>query len=334
VRDENGRLIYEEIHDRWFYGSQFRDTQGRVVPSSRRYEYIYMGDSHVATIEHSAGIASIVYSVRDWRDFQAVSLDADDAFTRAYREPSPFGLETRSTSQNLAASGATLPSPFLQDLGIRGYLNNRWRTLDSGWGRFSHPDPARIRHERLPQGGNLYANNFNNPFRYVDKDGRHPVVAGILFALGLSISIESDQQADLVGVLLSAPFLRGVGLARPTGTITRGFDLTKPLATKGEMVEGIRQLEIGLKGSAGIGPSLPPTHVLTDLQRRALAENVRRIITETIPAVKAGTTRSGVQPLVNQLANPRFGFLKQIPEARAALIEALEGTGVSLPPGL
>ena len=80
-------------------------------------------------------------------------------------------------------------------------------------------------------------------------------------------------------------------------------------------------------------PSLPPTYVLTDLQRRALAENVRLIITKTIPAVKAGT-KSGVEPLVNQLANPRFQFLKQIPEARAALIEALEGAGVSLPLGL
>jgi hypothetical protein len=58
---------------------------------------------------------------------------------------------------------------------------------------------------------------------------------------------------------------------------------------------------------------------------------VRLIIVRTIAAVKAG---AGRQSLVNQLANPRFRFLDQIPEARAALIDALKGTGVGLPRGL
>jgi len=85
-----------------------------------------------------------------------------------------------------------------------------------------------------------------------------------------------------------------------------------------------------LKGGL-TGPVLPATHALTDLQKRALAENVRLVIGKTIPAVKAGASR---QSLVNQLANPRFRFLGQLPDARAALIDALKGTGVNVPPGL
>ena len=108
------------------------------------------------------------------------------------------------------------------------------------------------------------------------------------------------------------------------------FGVAKPLATQAEMVQGVRELEAGLKPGL-YGPALPANYTLTGLQRMALAENVRRVIIKTIPAIKAG---AGRQSFMNQLANPRFRFLGQIPEARAALINALKGTGVSLPPGL
>jgi hypothetical protein len=93
------------------------------------------------------------------------------------------------------------------------------------------------------------------------------------------------------------------------------------------MVAGVRQLEIGLKGRKA-GPALGPDHVLTDLRSRALQENIRLVINKTIPAVKSGAGRKSLQ---NQLANPRFRYIDQVPEARAALTDALKGTGVSLP---
>jgi YD repeat-containing protein len=171
LRDETGRLLYEEVHDRWFYGSNFRDGQGRVVPNSRRYEHIFMGDSQIATVEHAAGVSSLAYHVRDWRDFEVVSLDADDAFARDYHEPSPYGLETRLAGEGLAASATSLPAPHRLDLGVGGYQHNGWRTVDAWSGRFLRPDPARARHVRFPQGANLYANNLNNPLAYKDRDG-------------------------------------------------------------------------------------------------------------------------------------------------------------------
>jgi hypothetical protein len=112
--------------------------------------------------------------------------------------------------------------------------------------------------------------------------------------------------------------------------VAKRFDLGKSLATKAEMVQGVRELEAGVKRGVA-GSALPVGHALTDLQRRALSENVRLVIGRTIAAVKAG---AGRQSLVNQLANPRFRFLSQVPAARAALIDALKGTGVTLPRGL
>lgn len=171
LRDERGRLLYEEVHDRWFYGSHFRDVKGRVVPSTRRYEYVYMDDSHIATIEHTAGVSSLAYHIRDWRDFEAVSLDADEAFTRVYREFSPFGREIRFASGNQATADTRLPASYLQDVDAAPYLNNSWRLVNTATGRFNRPDPARARHPYLPQGANLYVNNLNNPLNYRDQDG-------------------------------------------------------------------------------------------------------------------------------------------------------------------
>ncbi len=109
------------------------------------------------------------------------------------------------------------------------------------------------------------------------------------------------------------------------------FDLAKPLATKEEMVQGVRELEAGLKSHLP-GPALDEaTHQLTDLQRRALEENVRRVITKTIPAVREGSASASA--IVAQIANPRFRFLSQVPAARAALIDALKSVGMKLPPG-
>jgi hypothetical protein len=111
----------------------------------------------------------------------------------------------------------------------------------------------------------------------------------------------------------------------------QSFDLAKPLATKEEMVQGVRELEAGLKSHLPGPPLNEATHQLTDLQRRALEENVRRVITKSIPAVREGG--SSVSAIAAQIANPRFRFLSQVPAARAALIDALKSIGMKLPAG-
>ena len=150
-------------------------------------------------------------------------------------------------------------------------------------------------------------------------------VAGAVNAAGSAL----NSTGKAVSTLKAAARVEALAIKTAARAASR-FDLAKPLATNKEMVKGIRELEAGLKGHLP-GTALSATHTLTDFQRRALSENVRLVIGRTIPAVKAG---AGRQALVNQLANPRFRFLGQVPDARAALIDALKGTGVSLPAGL
>jgi RHS repeat-associated protein len=146
---------------------------------------------------------------------------------------------------------------------------------------------------------------------------------------GVAVGSAVNSTAKGVSAITAAMKAEALASKNAARLVSR-FDLGKSLATKAEMVQGVRELEAGLKPSVP-GSALSATHTLTDFQRRALAENVRLVIGKTVAAVKAGATK---QSLVNQLANPRFRFLGQIPEARAALIDALKGTGVKLPAGL
>jgi hypothetical protein len=111
----------------------------------------------------------------------------------------------------------------------------------------------------------------------------------------------------------------------------KSFDLGKSVATNKEMVAGVRELETGLKRGLPGTALDEAAHQLTDLQRRGLQENVRRVITKTIQSVREG--KSGVASVVAQVANPRFRFLRQVPGARAALVDALKTIGVELPNG-
>jgi hypothetical protein len=79
----------------------------------------------------------------------------------------------------------------------------------------------------------------------------------------------------------------------------QSFDLAKPLATKEEMAQGVRQLETGLKSHLPGTALDEATHQLTDLQRRALEENVRRVITKTIPAVREGSSIAAIVAQIN-----------------------------------
>ena len=143
--------------------------------------------------------------------------------------------------------------------------------------------------------------------------------------------VRSAIMGILGNVLMQASGGGGGPGGSGSGSGGSGFDLTKPLATKEETVQGIRQLEAGMKRSLP-GPALDATrHMLTDLQSRALQENVRRVITISIQAVREG--RASTAAITAAMANPRFRFLSQVPSARAALIEALESIGMRLPPG-
>jgi RHS repeat-associated protein len=97
------------------------------------------------------------------------------------------------------------------------------------------------------------------------------------------------------------------------------FDVTKSYMGSSEMSTYIRELEAGFKGG---GSKLPADHKLTTNQLNALSENLKLTITKTIP------NASTKQAIINQLANPRWRFIDQIPGGRAAINQAIKGLGI------
>lgn len=85
----------------------------------------------------------------------------------------------------------------------------------------------------------------------------------------------------------------------------------------------IRELEVGFKNYGGT--KLPGNHTLTPNQLNALSENLKQTLTKTIPN---STTN---QAIINQLSNPRWRFIDQIPGGREAINNAIKGTGIVFP---
>lgn len=85
----------------------------------------------------------------------------------------------------------------------------------------------------------------------------------------------------------------------------------------------IRELEAGFKNYGGT--KLASNHKLTTNQLNALSENLKQTLIKTIPN---STTN---QTIINQLRNPRWRFIDQIPRGREAINNALKGTGIVFP---
>jgi hypothetical protein len=72
-----------------------------------------------------------------------------------------------------------------------------------------------------------------------------------------------------------------------------------------------------------------PGAVLNPTQARALAQNVVDVLNKTIPNSLARGDARGVQSVINQLANPRFNFLNQIPgPLKEALVQGAARLGI------
>ena len=222
--DEGGRLMFEEVHDMWFYGTQFRAADQRVVPHTRRYEYVYADDNHVATIEHADGVSSLSYHIRDWRDFEMVSTDADEGHAPVYRDRSPYGAAMRSPGVG-ATREARMVNPHQLALGVNNIQVNHWRALMAGRGRFSTPDPALARHVRLPQGLNLYANNLNNPLMYQDRTGELAflIPVAVLAYRAYSAYSTANDVIDAVKFIANPEITTGDVAAAAVGVVSRAL---------------------------------------------------------------------------------------------------------------
>lgn len=90
-----------------------------------------------------------------------------------------------------------------------------------------------------------------------------------------------------------------------------------------QMSTYIRELEAGFKNYGGM--PLPNSYKLTQNQLNALSENLKQTLIKTIP------NASNNQSIINQLSNPRWRFIDQIPGGREAINSAIKDTRIVFP---
>ena len=156
------------------------------------------------------------------------------------RDYLPFGEELAATVGHRAASGSGYAVDDKPRMKFVGYERDSESSLDfvqaryysANQGRFTSVDPlnpvidyasdrAFYKFIAQPQNWNGYAFNRNNPLKYVDRDGRHPAVAGAVIGFFVGAGIELVKQAITLQPGQSADWGKIIG-AGARGAIVGG----------------------------------------------------------------------------------------------------------------
>ena len=124
-----------------------------------------------------------------------------------------------------------------------------------------------------------------------------------------------------LGVLLGTRLL--ITIVKTVFTADKSeFDVSKTYMDPKQMSPYIRELESGFKDA---GSKIPASQKLTPNQLNALSENLKQTITKTIPNAKTN------EAIINQLSNPRWRFIDQVPGGREAINTAIKGKNIVFP---
>jgi RHS repeat-associated protein len=165
--------------------------------------------------------------------------------------------------------------------------------------------------------GSIYAGKTQSgTFRQTDVDLTSPAFFALARGTQQAAPVVNTAAAVTLGFVAVASGAEIVGLVADSG-----ITLIPGLAPNAEYTSAIRALDA--LGQANPGAVLNPT------QARALAQNVVDVLNKTIPNAEARGTEAFVQAVRNQLANPRFQFLNQIPgPLKEALVQGASRLGI------
>ena len=158
IRGPGGMLLSQEIHQTRLDGGMDITRKDFVIHNGR----VLMTATH-----HPDGGVTRQYSYRDRMGHPAVTVDEENGFAWEYREYAPYG------HQMMPASGSEVTQEYTgheRDVttGL-DYMHARY--YDSGYGRFTRPDPGFDFEPTNPYSYNMYSYARNNPVNGWDPDG-------------------------------------------------------------------------------------------------------------------------------------------------------------------
>jgi RHS repeat-associated protein len=191
-----------------------------------------------------ASANNFTYYVNDAVGSPVVAMNqAGDVIWRKIYQP--YGKASGKDGDNrIGYTGHVEDKPDLVYAGARYY--------DPDLMRFLSDDPARFT-EKNSMSFNRYAYANNNPYRFVDPDGRDPIVSGFSYSSGYLPHYGSDQETvdkmttgiNLVAVALAIPAVGAVAFPAETAAIARVTgNLVERLGSK-ELKTAVEQVNKG-----------------------------------------------------------------------------------------
>ena len=222
--------------------------------------YIYLGNRLIAedassstTFLHTDSLGSTV----------AKTNTSGSVLSNSRRHYKPFGDTYESSSHDIGYTG----HKFDNDLGL-SYMQARY--YDPVIGRFYSNDPvdavSHLSNEEGIKGFNRYSYAVNNPYKYIDPDGKAVFYFGSTgganagtsgaTAVGLFANISSD------GIILGTYESGEVGSSTATPGADLGLEFGASTGAYGDVLNG-PYMVAGVEGTSGVGGSIATTSSLS-----------------------------------------------------------------------
>ncbi|MBP9722923.1 MAG: RHS repeat-associated core domain-containing protein [Gammaproteobacteria bacterium] len=314
---QENKTIYGDSQTITFYNKAGLALYEYNLAEQKGSKYLYLDNQRVAKVDHNDEVSFY------FNDAQGSPIaQVDKAGTILWREAYlPFGVKLLNTSGSTGNKFGYVGKEV--DSNGLGYFGARYYNPTSG--RFMSPDPAAVEPEN-PFSFNRYSYGNNNPYKYVDRDGRNPMVilatqasiGGMVGLSGALLAGERDTQNLISATALGA--VSGLTLSLKTGTIAK----TAITAGWGSVAGDIALKEL-------TGEQISPTSLISSFCWGAVGGAIGHKIAYTkVPVRNLPASNGTISPFTKTIREMKYPSSEYNDAPRRLMYESVFGPTLGL----